>query len=160
MAKRKKPDTPGKQVVEQADVEGRVLLRWSVSPFQRESRKARIFTVSTLGFLVLLFALYRDILWVVFATVLIVGTFNSFLFPSHYRLTTTGVGIKTGLNQTFKKWGDYEKVKKFPDGVYLGLNVGKKGRHGHFLYFGDSNAEDILATIEKYMSSRDSSANK
>lgn len=152
--KRKKPGAPApdKRDEKQVDPEGKVLLQWTVSPFQREARKAKIFTISVLAFLLLLFALYREILWVLFAAVLIIGSFNSFLFPSHYRLTTNGVGIKTGLNQTFKTWADYGRVKHFPDGVFLGLKVGKKSRYGHFLYFGDNNSENILAIVEKHMS--------
>lgn len=104
---------------------GEELLAWTVSPMQRDPRKAKIFIASSLGFLALVYAAYWDLRWVAFAALLMVGAFNSFIFPSRYRLTTIGVEQRAGLAYFFKPWTAFLKVVKFKDGVQLSHEIGR-----------------------------------
>lgn len=133
---------------------GEELLAWTVSPMQRDPRKAKIFIASSLGFLALVYAAYWDLRWVAFAALLMVGAFNSFIFPSRYRLTTIGVEQRAGLAYFFKPWTAFLKVVKFKDGVQLSHGKGKMRNRlnpGMFVYFGEDNSNEIIEVVEKYI---------
>ncbi|MBS3951236.1 MAG: hypothetical protein KGZ53_11350 [Peptococcaceae bacterium] len=137
------------------NIRGEELLAWTVSPLRRDPRKAKIFFASTLAFLALVYVAYWDLMWVAFATVLMVGAFNNFIFPSRYRLTTVGVEQGAGLGYSFKPWSAFLKVVKFKDGVQLSHGKGKLRNRlnpGMFVYFGEDNSSEILRIVDKYIS--------
>lgn len=133
---------------------GEELLTWTVSPMQRDPRKAKIFIASTLGFLALVYVAYWDLRWVAFAALLMVGAFNNFIFPSRFRFTTIGVEQRAGLGYFFKPWTAFLKVVKFKDGVQLSHGKGKMRNRlnpGMFVYFGEDNSSEIIRVVEKYI---------
>jgi len=133
---------------------GEELVAWTVRPMQSEPRKAKIFVASTVAFLALVYFAYRELLWVVFTAFVIVTAFNSFVFPSRYRLTTLGVEQKAGLINTFKPWSSIAGVAKFKDGVQLNHGRGKMRNRlnpGMFVYFGEDNSSEILRIVEQYV---------
>ena len=133
---------------------GEELLAWTVSPMRRDPRKAKIFLLSTLAFLALVYVAYWDLRWVAFAALLMVGAFNNFIFPSRYRLTTTGVEQRAGLGYFFKPWTAFLKVVRFKDGVQLSHGRSKMRNRlnpGMFVYFGEDNSSKILEVVERYI---------
>lgn len=134
---------------------GEELLAWSVIPMQREPRKAKILIASTLGFLGLVYYVsYWDLLWVGIAALLILGSFNSFIFPARYRFTTEGVEHKAGLSRVFKTWSSFARLVKVDDGIMLSHGRSKLRNRlnpGLFIYFGDDNSKEVILIAEKYV---------
>lgn len=143
----------GKQSPQQAKApaEGSELLKWTVTPFREEPKKGVVFGLSCLLFLALLYILYREIIWVVLAVGVLTAAYSQYIFPSHYRLTTAGVEVRSLFSKTSRAWSQYTSVRKHKDGVFLVYGVGKQSRLGHFLYFGDQKPEAVLAVIAKFI---------
>lgn len=134
-----------------ATAEGSELLKWTVTPFREEPKKGVIFGLSCLLFLALLYILYREIIWVVLAIGVLTASYSQHIFPSHYRLTTAGVEVRSLFSKTSRTWSQYTGVRKHKDGVFLVYGVGKQSKLGHFLYFGDQKPEAVLAIIAKFI---------
>jgi len=131
--------------------EGTELLKWTVIPFREEPKKGAIFGLSCILFLALLYILYREIIWVALAVGVLAATYGQYIFPSHYRLTTAGVEVKSLFHKTSRAWSQYTGVRKHKDGVFLVYGIGKQSKLGHFLYFGDQQSEAVLAIIGKFI---------
>ncbi|MBT9133965.1 MAG: hypothetical protein DDT37_00603 [Firmicutes bacterium] len=127
------------------------LLRWTATPFREEPKKGAIFVVSCLLFLALLYILYREIIWVVLAVGVLTAAYSSYIFPSHYRLTTAGVDVKSLFHRTTRAWPQYTGMRKHVDGVFLVYGIGRQSKLGHFLYFGDKKPEEVLAVIGRFI---------
>ncbi|MBT9176743.1 MAG: hypothetical protein DDT20_01065 [Firmicutes bacterium] len=127
------------------------LLKWTATPFREEPKKGAIFGVSCLLFLALLYILYREIIWVVLAVGVLTAAYSSYIFPSHYRLTTAGVEVKSLFHKTSRAWSQYTGMRKHADGVFLVYGIGRKSKLGHFLYFSDQKPEQVLAVIGKFI---------
>jgi hypothetical protein len=134
-----------------ATAEGSELLKWTVTPFREEPKKGVIFGLSCLLFLALLYILYREIIWVVLTVGVLTAAYSQYIFPSHYRLTTAGVEVRSLFSKTQRAWSQYTGVRKHKDGVFLVYGIGKQSRLGHFLYFGDQKPETVLAVIAKFI---------
>jgi len=150
-AKKKSPKEKTGVPPKASNPQGTDLLKWTVTPFRQEKKKGIIFALSCLAFLALLYILYREIIWVVLAVAVLVGAYSSHIFPSHYRLTTEGVAIKSLFHGTFKTWSQYTNIRKHPDGVFLVHGIGKKSKLGQFIYFGDRTPAEVVAVVEKYI---------
>jgi hypothetical protein len=127
------------------------IMKWTATPFREEPKKGAIFGVSCLVFLALLYVLYREIIWVVLAVGVLTVTYSSYIFPSHYRLTTAGVEVKSLLQKTVRAWPQYTGMRKHRDGVFLVYGIGNKSKLGHFLYFADRQPEEVLAVIGRFI---------
>lgn len=127
------------------------LLKWTVTPFREEPKKGVIFGLSCALFIALLYILYREIIWVALAVGVLVAAYGQYIFPSHYRLTTAGVEVKSLFHKVKRAWSQYTGMRKHPDGVFLVYGIGRRSRLGHFLYFGDRKPEEVLAVIGRFI---------
>jgi uncharacterized protein YeaC (DUF1315 family) len=90
------------------------------------------------------------------AAVILLGALSNFLLPSSYEFTTEGVHYQNGLNNIFRKWGAFDKVGKFPDGVQLRYNqryLREKILQGIFVYYPPRD-EELKAKVVGLISQR------
>ncbi len=124
---------------EQPD-QGEEIMSWSVTPMMYDRRRAVILGLSTLAFVLLVFIAYSDFFWPGVALVLSLVSFSSFIFPNHYKLTTTGLLYRNGAAVVFRPWDRIARYRQAADGVYLVMHKTVRTRilgPGVFLYYGE-----------------------
>lgn len=135
---------------------GKILMSWEVRPYLMEKRKTAILLISTLLFSALVwYAFDFDWLAGLLTIAISIGSFSSFLFPSQYQLSETGLQVKTGINApVFRRWIAFKDYRVFPDGVNLNYHkrqLRERILKAQFVYFGEADAEAIKQIIIEHM---------
>jgi hypothetical protein len=138
---------------EQAD-QGEEIMSWSVTPLKYDRRRGVILGLSTFAFVALVYFAYRDFFWPSMALILSVISFSSFIFPNHYKVTTTGLLYRNGAAVVFRPWTRITKFKEADDGVYLVTQKTVRTRilgPGVFLYYGEVDRTRLHEILTRYI---------
>ncbi len=143
---------------EQTD-QGQEIMSWSVTPMKYDRRRGVILGLSTFAFVGLVYFAYRDFFWPSMALLLSVISFSSFIFPNHYKATTTGLLYRNGAAVVFRPWNRITKYKVAEDGVYLVMQKTVRTRilgPGVFLYYGEVDRDKLHEVLSSHIQRADS----
>ncbi|MFH1011943.1 MAG: hypothetical protein V1784_12005 [bacterium] len=96
-----------------------VIFEWMSHPLRQKPGKALLFWVVSGLVLGAVYAAFQEIGWVLLAALFLVGSLADFLFPTRYRLTTSGIEVRRTLGKTAKKWSDFRRTEFGRNGVFL-----------------------------------------
>ena len=57
--------------------------------------------------------------WVILTAVFLIGSLRRFLFPTRYRLTTSGIEIRQAIGKVMRKWSDFKRADFDRNGIFL-----------------------------------------
>ena len=135
---------------------GEELMVWRAHPFVTDTRKAVIFSISSLAMAAFVATILREntVWWFLFSMAVILGAFNNYVFPSNFKMTTKGIELKNGMNLIFKPWNSFPNYTHYDDGIMLWYKQrGLRERlfKGIMLYYGNGDKEQIDEAVERYM---------
>lgn len=143
--------------------QGEEIMSWSVTPLKYDQKRGLILGLSTLAFVALVFIAYRDWFWPSIALLLSVVSFSSFIFPNHYKVTTTGLLYRNGAAVVFRPWERITRYKQAEDGVYLVMQKTVRTRilgPGVFVYYGEVDRTRLHEVLSRYLPVHGSSEKK
>jgi len=115
-----------------------VLLRWTVHLFKRRKLVSLLVVLGIVGSTALVHWVYPFAPFTAFAFLVLVFSVATYLFPVHYRLSSSGVEMRTLLNREKRSWADFVCYVRYPDGVQLAFDARNlRGRilKGIFLFY-------------------------
>ena len=133
------------------------VLEWSVHPVKENRKTSLAVVLFLLLFWTAIYLVFRELVWVLLAVVLLGGSLFSFFTVTAYRLDEKGVTIKRPLTKVFREWS---RVRSFyPDrkGVLLSPFATPSRLENHrgiYLRFG-SNREEVLVYLKEQVSAGD-----
>jgi hypothetical protein len=99
--------------------EEELIFEWTSHPLRQRPGKAIVFWIVAGFVLGTVYAAFRSIGWVVMAALFLGVSLRRFLFPTRYRLTTSGIEVCTGIGKMARRWSDFKRADFEQNGVFL-----------------------------------------
>jgi hypothetical protein len=96
-----------------------VIFEWISHPIRQNPHKAIIFWLVAGLTLGLVYAASGQLGWVIIAILFLVGSLRAFLFPTCYRVTTSGIEIRQIICKVVKKCSDIKRADFMRNGIFL-----------------------------------------
>ena len=96
-----------------------LIFEWISHPLRQNLSKALLFWIVAGLALGVVYAAFRQIGWVILAAVFLTGSLRDFLFPTRYRLTTSGIEARQKIGKVVRKWSDFKRADFDRNGVFL-----------------------------------------
>jgi hypothetical protein len=96
-----------------------VIFEWTSHPLRQKPGKALLFWVMMGLVLGAVYAAFHQVGWVILAALLLLGSLSDFLFPTRYRVTTSGIEIRRKFGKTMRRWSDFRRADFERFGVFL-----------------------------------------
>ena len=96
-----------------------LIFEWTSHPLRQKPGKALLFWIVAGFVLGIVYAAFRTVGWVILAALFLIGSLRRFLFPTRYRLTTSGIEIRQAIGKVMRKWSDFKRADFERNGVFL-----------------------------------------
>lgn len=138
-------------IAPEAEIEDRVLLKWTTHPMKRRPLVAVLVTVFIFIIAGLAFSMTESKAFAVLALVVLFMSLAKFYLPTRYMLTEKFVVIKTTTQKIEKKWSEYRSFYPDKNGVLLSPFVDPsrlENFRGIYLIF-EKNKDEVVKIVEK-----------
>ena len=96
-----------------------LIFEWISHPLRQSPGKAMLFWIVAGFALGIVYAAFHAIGWVILTALFLIGSLRRFLFPTHYRLTTSGIEIRQAIGKVTRQWSDFKRADFERNGIFL-----------------------------------------